>query len=218
MKKLTLLGVILILALTLFPIKNLSARNNSNVYYFSDINKFYQDFAKIFWENGKSSNLSITRENNLQTNSKYIFDEDGKMIKKIENSSRLNYTQDQINYFYDGDRLETVVEENPNFSRILKFIYTDGGRLCSFTEELQFKNPKQKNLYSKFDIFKYKLDKKGNIYEVRGANKKFFGLLTSTYKMVKLFDYDADNRLKATHDFILPDSNILLKSKDYVLK
>ncbi len=219
MKKLTFFGAVLIVAFTLLPINNLSAKNNSSVYYFADINRFYQDFGKIFWENGRGNELSITRDNDFKKNSKFVFDEDGKMIKRISSAARQSFSQDQMNYFYDGDQLETVVEENSDFNRVIKFDYTQWGRLYSFTEEIHFTNNNQKNIYSKFDIYKYKLDAKGNVYEVRGANKKFFGLFTSNYKIVKLYDYNADNRLKATHDFILPESNaLLINSKDYVLK
>ncbi|MFH1050693.1 MAG: hypothetical protein V1779_07155 [bacterium] len=186
-----------------------------------DICELYMDSKPIinydlmFGDVIKATSFFVKDRKQPCINYSYEYDRTGKIIKKRISHvySGMEVTRD---YKYDENGLILeVIEQRENFKKKISFYYNYDLTISEVRESVI--SGADDPLFIKFDELKYKMDNRGNIIEVRGVKEKLMGL-SSKILMLKAYDYDERNRLKAIRDFMNPNDTQLFSFDDYVNK
>ncbi|MFC2131128.1 hypothetical protein ACFLSQ_06810 [Bacteroidota bacterium] len=221
MKKIQLLFAVLILSSITIISDGMSNEVKSHNKINYDICEFFLDSKPIIsYDNMFGSEINslaffVTDRKQPCMNYEYYFNDNGKVVKK-----KISHIYSGIEivreYSYnDSGLISKVREKRGNFCKRLMFLYDKKLGLTEIIEEIV--SGTDEDLFEKYNSLNYKINKKGNIYEVRGIRHKLLGLITSA-DILKAYEYDEMNRLKAIRDFMNPEESRIFKYEDYVRK
>jgi hypothetical protein len=213
------LGLIQILILLGFSVQLKSEPTFTDNKY--DICELFMDskpiinYDLLFGDVIKASSFFMVDRKQPCTNYTISCDKQGRLMqKKISHLySGLEVIRD---YKYNENGLiSEVTEQKESFKKKISFSYNKNSMIYEVREEVI--EGGNDPLFNRFDYLKYKIDTKGNIIEVRGVNEKMLGISTEVL-MLKAYDYDENNRLKAIRDFMNPKETQIFSYNDYVNK
>jgi len=221
MKKIQLLFAVLILStITIISdgisneVKSPNKRNYDVCEFFLD-SKPIISYDNMFGSEITSLAFFVTDRKQPCMNYQYYFNDNGQVArKKISHIySGLEILRE---YSYnDSGLISEVTEKRGKFCKRLMFLYDNKCGIAEIIEEII--SGSDEDLFEKYNFLNYKINKKGNIYEVRGIRHKLLGLITNN-DILKAYEYDDINRLKAIRDFMNPEESRIFKYEDFVRK
>ena len=148
-------------------------------------------------------------------NYEYTYDNTGKILSK-----KISHIYNDViiyrTYTYnDKGQLDKVTERIGDFVKSLSFKFSQKGSIAEVTETM----PKSSNdeYFSKYDCLKYEFNNNGCISEVRGFSSKLLGL-SSSWNIIKTYDYDDNRRLKSIRDYGNPENSKIIRYDEFVKK
>ena len=117
----------------------------------------------------------------------------------------------------DSRPLELLIElnhEGHKINKIYELYYRMSGQLMELRERVV--NGRDE-LFNDFDLLIYKFNDNGFVSSIYGYKTSFFGLITMS-KLLKVYEYDNQNKIKSIWDFRNPDNNIINHKEDLVAK
>ncbi len=186
-----------------------------------DICELYMDskpiinYDMMFGDVIKASSFLVKDRKQPCVDYSFSYDEKGRVIKK-ELSHLYSGLQVVRNYnYFENGLICDVTEHREDFKKKISFMYNEDSKIIEVREAVL--KGANEPLFQQYDYLRYKIDINGNIIEVRGVKEKMLGL-SSEMALLKAYDYDERNRLKAVRDFMNPEGTQIFSYSDYVNK
>ncbi len=199
-------------------LSNLSATPNIIDY---DLSEFYSDnkplmaYESFFGDIIAANSIFQKVDKQKFYNFEYKYDSKKRVIIKTIKDSYSSTIITKLYSYNSSNQISSIEIIKDNFKKIYEFKYDNNNLIKTLKETITFLN--EYDNHSQFNYLIYEFDNFGRIFKIYGIKKKFFGFIKDS-KILRIYNYYENNRLKFIWNFENPNNTHLLNNTRLVQK